>query len=133
MDDDERTSSEIPDLAAIPRDQWKEALRRVRSFSRRAAVQRLLFKEGGAEAVLLELELEHEEAERHLNGPPAPAPPRTTAPASADPARRVRQVNLKLQPREYTDLVHAAERLGVRPTVLARLLVKRGVELALRA
>ena len=63
---------------------------------------------------------------------PTPGPPRVVRP-DADPAKRVRQVNLKLQPREHADLLRAAEQLGLRPTVLARMLVRRGVDLTLRS
>ena len=131
--DDDPWGGELPDLASLPPEEWKEAFRPLNSYCRRAVAQRFDLTRGGGAATLVLLDLEHEESKLRRNGPPKPGPPRTTPPAAQDPATRIRQVNLKLQLNEYADLARAAERLGLRPTVLARMLVARGVALTLRA
>jgi hypothetical protein len=131
-DDDPAQRDELPDLAAIPEEGWKDALRPLTRARRNQAVLRLGWKRGGA-AARVKLELEAEEDAWKLRDVPTPGPPRPSVPDAADATTRVRQINLKLQPQEHQDLVQAAKRLGLKPTVLARLLVKRGVELALRA
>jgi len=40
---------------------------------------------------------------------------------------RVRQVGIKLSPRDFRKLADAADRHGVRPTTMARLLLKRAL------
>ena len=130
--DDSPWDGVVPDLEEIPQEEWKETLRALHPIKRKQAMLRLGLERGGPAAMLLH-EIDMEEQARRLKGVPTPAAPRTTAPAAQDPATRIRQVNLQLQPKEYERLAQAAERLGMRPTVLARLLVARGVELTLRA
>ena len=121
-------SHAVPDLKQIPRDQWREALRSVRS----AQARRVALDEAGplwGEAVQELFHLETEEWERRRAAEerterPQPLP---VPPAPRAQGRAGRQVNFRLADRDHADLKRASSVLGLRSATLARLLTLRGV------
>ena len=122
--------SEPPDLSAIPMHLWAEALRPLLPGTRRRAIRAVPPAEHGAFYMVL-FELEMEDADRH----PSQDIPVPTLPDGADaaPAPPRRQVNFRMEAIEHERLRAHAAHLDMSPATLARLLVIRGVDQALRS
>jgi hypothetical protein len=118
----------IPDLRTLPRELWMDALRPLARIDRERATGRLTDFDAwmAAKAVTGMLELEGPPPITEVPTPRLPAPP------SADGAHRQRQVNIRLSAEAYRRLTRLAGILEMRPAVLAKLMVVRGVDAALR-
>ena len=116
----------LPQLSALPRSRWIDALRPLDRQERSWAMGRLA-REAGFEAVdQAQIALGALSMERPRRAQPVPVPTLPVRPAR--PQDRRRQVNLKLTDREHDALATAAELVALRPPQLARLLVARGVQ-----
>ena len=124
----------VPDLSAMPREAWKDALRPLDRWGRKRALRTVgaLLDEPHTHASMLVRELEIEAAERRI--PPSPRlPPAPDLPgADAAGRERRRQVNFRLGPGEHDDLLRAAATVGLRPAQFARLMTVRGAGATLR-
>ncbi len=128
----------VPDLALIPEEKWVSVLQPLSRWPRHHAFREL----GGAETAefvfFVKAELENRQKHpgrfndtkrREL---PTPVLPKTPNQGLMDPDRDgrrpgSRQVNLRFVAEEYDELKRAGELNGMRPTRLARLLVRHGV------
>ena len=119
----------IPDLSRLPEEQWLDALRPLSHNDRiRAQNTVSLQRVSVATACIGELSLEEAAARwRATTAPPAPMPV-----GDPPPNQPRRQVNFRLGESEHARLGEAARLFGMRPNVLARVLVARGVDRALR-
>ena len=122
--------SEPPDLSTIPRREWPDTLRPLLPGTRRRAVSTAPEAERGELWILL-FELEMEDADR-LPSRDIPTP-RLPDGAEATPEPPRRQVNFRMEASEHARLQTLAEHVAMRPATLARLLVIRGVDQALRS
>ena len=118
----------VPDLRALPRELWMDALRPLARIDRDRATGRLGDFDAwmAAKAVVGMLELEGPAPIREIPTPRLPAAP------GVDGSRRARQVNIRLSPEAHQKLMRLARILEMRPAVLAKLMVVRGVDAALR-
>lgn len=120
----------VPDLNAVPRQRWEEALRDAHPQVRRMCVQHLPPQEW-AFATAIEIEIAGEARDvgaavaRRLAWPDGL--PTVQAPRRPRPRPPGRQVNFRLDDRNSKALDVAAASLGMRPTALARLLTLRGL------
>ena len=121
---------EIPDLNAIPREEWKAALKPLCEMDRRKAVGWI---RGSMEtvnegiALIGYLMLEDPPPIRDIPTPSLPAGPR-----GVEAPPRHRAVSFRLSTSQYARLHTLAEALAMKPTTLARMMVVRGVDQALR-
>lgn len=117
----------IPDLARLPREQWREVMRPLSPFTRQLARGGARTQEEAIAVGILIGQLSVEDPPVGVHAPPAKLPE-----GAAPPARvRGRQVSFRLGPDEHARLLEAARTYGMRPAVLARLLTVRGVDRAL--
>jgi hypothetical protein len=128
----------IPDLEAIPRDLWREALDPLHRQHRMWVACQLADEELRTEAVVLALELDFAEVDRRnarlearhrarQTGAPLPTP------GPDHPVRRgTMQVNMRLRRDDHARLTEAAAAVGLKPTSLARALVLNGAAQILR-
>ena len=119
-----------PDLSTIPKEAWAAVLRPLPPRTRRRAVWTAAEEDRG-DGWILCVDLEEEDADR-LPSRDIPIP---TLPGGEEvpavPPRR--QVNFRMEASEHARLQTLAEHLAMRPATLARLLVIRGVDQALRS
>lgn len=124
--------AEIPDLNTIPRDEWKAALKPFCEMDRRRAVGWI---RGGGEALdeglalIGYLMLEDRPPIMDIPTPRVPEGARVERPQSR-PLSRV--ISFRLSPPQYTRIQALADELELKPNALARLMVVRGVDQALR-
>lgn len=119
----------IPDLNALPQDDWLEALRPLRPLTRKLATAQVRTAEQARQAGIIRGQLILEDPVPHARDVERALP---RMPAGAAPPRgRGPQINFRLGPGEHARLLEAARLFGMRPTSLARLLTVRGVERAL--
>ena len=117
----------IPDLNALPQEDWLEALRPLRPWTRKLATAQVRTAEQARQAGILRGQLILEDPiPRDVEG----ALPRMPA-GAAPPRGRGPQINFRLGRDEHERLLEAARLFGMRPTSLARLLTVRGVDRAL--
>ena len=123
----------VPDLSQIPRERWRDALRDTAPEARRVSQSRIeptdyAFFTGIEMDLLGEDEAEHDRVGHNLAWPDA-LPVAQRLPRR--PRRRTRppgrQVNFRLEDRNFDALELAASELEMRPTALARLLTMRGL------
>ena len=119
----------IPDLSKLPQDQWLDALRPL-SFHDRIRAQNTLPQHKVGFAIALVGELMSDERAARVG--PIPAPPIPIPVGDPPPRGPRRQVNFRLGPGEHARLLDVAGMFAMRPNTLARLLVVRGVDRALR-
>jgi len=120
----------LPQLAELPREQWRTALKPLAARERYRCAQSLP-AELQSEAVILAAELDITDppprAERVVEGAAVPRvdlmPPMRGSP---------RQVSFRISDGEHARLRRAAAHVGLRPAQLARLLVLRGADGLLR-
>jgi hypothetical protein len=117
----------IPDLARLPRERWRAALRPLGGLTRQLSAASVATPADARAAMVLVGEL-------LLEGRPPgalPAAPRMPSGAAAPARGSSRQVNFRLGPEEHARLVEAARAYGMRPGTFARVLTVRGVDAAL--
>ena len=119
----------IPDLNALAQEDWLEALRPLRPWTRTLATGRLRTVEQAQAAGVIRGQLMLEDPAPHTRDVER-AVPRMPGGAPS-PRGRGPQINFRLGPDEHTRLLEAARLFGMRPTSLARLLTVRGVDRAL--
>src|SRR4051812_13559883 len=124
-------SHPLPDLGAMPREQWEEALRQVPGWIRQKAVSTAGDMAGMTEASTLALRIDAEEHERRkaarLAAAFAAPLPGADGSTPRAPRSRYRQVNFRLLIDQHDELGEAAKVLAMKPAQLARLLTIRGV------
>jgi hypothetical protein len=119
----------VPDLSLLPEDQWLDALRPLSRLDRiRAQNTVSLQKVGLVGALIGDLIMEEGAARARARA----APPARLPLGDTPPNEPRRQVNFRLGEGEHARLGEAARLFGMRPNVLARVLVVRGVDRALR-
>ncbi len=119
----------VPDLNEIAEDRWRAVLTPLTQPVREAAARRVRSLDQSHRAtalVLLELEDHDREHREHRR---AQRPQSLPTPTRADRLERAsRQVNFRISAAQHERLVEAAQRVGAKPTELARILTMRGVE-----
>ena len=119
----------IPDLNALAQEDWLEALRPLRPWTRKLATARVRTAEQARQAGIIRGQLILEDPVPQARDVERAVP---RMPAGAAPRRgRGPQINFRLGRDEHARLLEAARLFGMRPTSLARLLTVRGVERAL--
>lgn len=134
-DPDDHETHGVPDLSRLSEEQWLAALRPLSRNDRIRTQNTVPWQKVPVVGALIgELILEEEAAQARARAtPPARLPSGNPPPVddqSASGPRR--QVNFRLGPGEHARLVEAARLFGMRPNTLARVLVVRGVDRALR-
>ena len=125
----------IPDLSQLPEERWLEALRPLSRYDRLRAQNTVPLQKAGAVGALIgELMMEDRAARvRAVRAARARVPDGDPPPLGDPPGKEPRrQVNFRLGRGEHARLLEAARLFRMRPNVLARLLVVRGVARALR-
>lgn len=119
----------VPDLNEIAEDRWRTVLTPLTRPVREAAARRVRSLDQSRRAtalVLLELEDgDGEEQTQRRAQRPQTLPTSTWA---GRPERASRQVNFRISAAQHERLAQAAQRVGAKPTELARILTMRGVE-----
>ena len=122
------SDDELPDLNAMPRSEWRAALKPLTDMDRRCAVGRIRGQDAVTEGMALIGFLMLEDPAPIVDVPV----PRLPAGAAVTERRRTRGrtrvVSFRLSHHEYDRLAALAGELALRPTTLARLLAVRGVE-----
>jgi len=133
-DDGDDDGEAIPNLSQLPEEQWLDALRPLSRYERVRAQNTVPMEKVGVVGALIgELVLEAGAARARPIPAPACAPAGDPPPRGGPhPTRPRRQVNFRLGVNEHARLTEAARLFAMRPNTLARLLVVRGVERALR-
>jgi hypothetical protein len=121
----------VPDLSSIPREDWLRALGPLTRPARRRAMFEAPFVDGSDHRAfsgqLEEYDLDRADRldrVRAATGAVAPVP---TPEVGSTPQLRSRQINVKLGPKEHSELIAMAKAVGLKPTQLARQLVMNGV------
>ena len=121
----------VPDLNEIPRARWREVLIPLTKRVRAMAAYRVRMPEASRDAGILTVTLDLEDGDRRAQAESRAARPRRLPAPNVEqaPGRPVsRQVNFRISAAQHERLAQAAQRIGVKPTQLARLLTMRGVE-----
>lgn len=128
----QRDGAPVPDLDAIPQDQWKDVLRSCTSWARVLALDttKTHAERVAADWILVQLDGEARMRRSAALQESAP-PPAVTLDSDIRPRRSVRQVNFRMSRNEYSELDRVARAYGVSAPRLARMLTIRGVRRAL--
>jgi hypothetical protein len=133
-----RNGRAVPDLAAIPRDDWADVLRWCTPWERELALSTPRTHDERVAARIAVLELEGQARSRRHAAlrtsapPPVPEVPEVPkVPKSIARRPGWRQVNFRLAEDDYTDLDRAARAYGVSAPRLAMMFTVRGVKRAL--
>ena len=120
----------VPNLSRLPEERWLDALRPLSRNDRIRAQNTVPVQKVPVVTAFIGDLISEEAAARTR----AVAPPRSQIPVGDPPAPNEprRQVNFRLGEGEHGRLAEAARLFGMRPNVLARVLVVRGVDRALR-
>lgn len=128
--DDEEDPGPAPALLkGVPQEGWRDVLRPLTDLERKWAITHLPPEADTWAALALVAELDLEDGARRHAARTVHAPLLQGTPPPRAPSR---QLNFRIGPEGYERLGEAARLFGVRPTTLARMLVTRGVDAALR-